>query len=322
MKRNKEIERELSNVNATIKMLQTEFQQKINEVESKNNSVLKNIKQSHDDLEYMLDNHVMDIELTEKNIQQKVGEIERQNTSAFNNINQELSEFQNVVKTGFSEIISRQNTFNGHLEGNFNVLSTKIAKNTSEQNSLERQLNQIMEQIIQQQQVTQNTENQCKRFDAFLDNYSVNNMRLNKSTTIPLFQISYGIQANTLRTLHSVGCHIHLKDCENRYQISQRMTEHNSRNIFIELAIIIDLAITHSFRGEKINVVPSSIPIYMLCLLFGTKIFSIDDEDVTDLYESNFNNAKRYHDARASSNPESKRISDMCNVEIVREMFK
>lgn len=47
-----------------------------------------------------------------------------------------------------------------------------------------------------------------------------------------------------------------------------------------------------------------------------------DGEDMTDLFENNFNSVKRYHDRMAISNIESKRISDMCNVDIVREMFK
>ena len=35
-----------------------------------------------------------------------------------------------------------------------------------------------------------------------------------------------------------------------------------------------------------------------------------------------FNSVKRYHDFMAVSNIESKRISDMCNIDVVREMFK
>ena len=65
-----------------------------------------------------------------------------------------------------------------------------------------------------------------------------------------------------------------------------------------------------------------SIPLYILWLLFGTKIITFYGEDVTDLFESNFNSVKRYHDFMAVSNIESKRISDMCNIDVVREMFK
>lgn len=325
MKRNKEIERELTTVNANIKLLRNEFQQKINEVEAKNNSALKNIRQSHEDLEYMLDNHVMDIELTEKNIQQKISEIERQNTPAFENINQELGDFQDVVKTGFSEIISRQNTFNGHLEGNFNVLSNKIAKNISEQNSLERQVNQITDQLIQQQQVIQNTENRCKRFDAFLDNYAIKtfnggynaNYRLNEPSIISIYQISgnNAVECNIFRTLSGIGTKFNVQHVSRRNEIRQYLESMSNRYECYNMSLVQDKYVNDGNVSDL-------VPIYMLCLLFGTKIFSVDDEDVTDLYESNFNNAKRYHDARASSNPESKRISDMCNVEIVREMFK
>ena len=112
-----------------------------------------------------------------------------------------------------------------------------------------------------------------------------------------------------------------------------------SRNKFIEIPIIYNDRTT-----DIINPSFQYIPLYMLSLIFGTKIITFNEEDVTDLFENNFNDVKRYHDSMidpTTNQPkrtdfmsrtffiptsiaieESKRISDMCNVEYVREMFK
>jgi hypothetical protein len=58
-----------------------------------------------------------------------------------------------------------------------------------------------------------------------------------------------------------------------------------------------------------------------LCLLFGTKIITFDGEDITDLFENNFNSVKRYHEFMAQSNVESRKILEMCNIEVLREMI-
>ena len=171
------------------------------------------------------------------------------------------------------------------------------------------------------------------RFDAFLDNFAIKNfthphnsprnnyiynIRLNGSTFISYDDLMFiGIGTNILRILYSIKKKFNIKHNDNKIKISQHLNEMSSRNIMIEISIIDDDKTTN-LRSS----VTKSLPLGMLSLIFGTKIITFYGEDVTDLFESNFNSVKRYHDFMAVSNIESKRISDMCNIDVVREMFK
>jgi hypothetical protein len=69
----------------------------------------------------------------------------------------------------------------------------------------------------------------------------------------------------------------------------------------------------------------------MLFLLFETTIL-FEQEDITHLFESNYKSIQKYHEKCLyclkddeyyyNKVMKSKRILDMCDVQIVREMFK
>jgi len=197
-------------------------------------------------------------------------------------------------------------------------------------NLLEENVEKILNKLNQQKQIIENNKNQCVRFNSFLDNYSIKsisrtsnfNFRLNNDNIqIDINKINKfnGIECNIFRTLHSIGIHFNIKleQGETKIKIIEWINSFNFRNQYIEIFVIQDKYI----NGD--STVYDSIPLYMLCLLFGTKIITFDGEDVTDLFENNFNSVKRYHDFMASlSNVESKRISDMCNIDVVSELFR
>ena len=174
------------------------------------------------------------------------------------------------------------------------------------------------------------------RFNSFLNNFTIRtyvrgisyNVRLNGSTLIPFNMICSGIGTSILRMSYSIENNFIIKHDNNKIIISQHLNELTTRNIFIEIPIIDD------DKTNDVNNPYSSyqIPLYMICLLFGTKIITFNDEDVTDLFEINFNSVKKYHEKYyycMKENEychnkviESKRILDMCNIDVVREMFK
>ena len=304
--KNNLIEEELKNIKLIINLLQDEFHNKITQMEDKNNSILENFLK--------INNH--DTQTQEKHLNNLL-------IDEYKNLKDEI----NVLTHKFTYYNSKQDENLNLLKEDLRKTNMKVEQqhqiNQEKNNLLEENIKNISNKVVQQQRIIRNNENQCIRFNSFLDNYSIKsisgtsnfNFRLNNNNIqIDINKIDKfnGIECNILRTLHSIGIHfdIKLEQGETKIKIIEWINSFNFRNQYIEIFVIQDSRI---YDG---------IPLYILCLLFGTKIITFDGEDVTDLFEDNFNRIKRYHNSRELSNPESKRISDMCNIDIVSEMFK
>ena len=205
-------------------------------------------------------------------------------------------------------------------------------------NLLEENVEKISNKVDHQKQIIENNKNQCIRFNSFLNNYSIKsitissnlNFRLNDDNiTIDINKISnYGhIECNIFRTLYAMKIQFNIKYDESRMKIMTNLSQLTYRNIITNINVIQD----KNCSGDG-NIRSDSIPLYMLCLLFGTKIITFDGEDVTDLFENNFNSVKIYHERYyycMKENEychnkviESKRMLDMCDVDVVRELFR
>jgi hypothetical protein len=319
--KNNLIEEELKNIKLIINLLQDEFHNKITQMEDKNNSILENFLK--------INNH--DTQTQEKHL---------------NNL---LIDEYKILKDEINVLTHKFTYYNSKQDENLNSLKEDLRKtnmkvdqqhqiNQEKNNLLEENVKNISNKVVQQQRIIRNNENQCIRFNSFLDNYSIKcydhnvnvcfNVRLNGTTYIPL-ELNCRVESRILRILYSIGNHVNFKYYENwnNIKISQHLNEVTTRNLFIEISIIDDDKTTDIMHPYS-----QQIPLYILCLLFGTKIITFDGEDVTNLFESNFNSVKKYHEKYyycMKENEychnkviESKRILDMCNLDIVREMFK
>jgi hypothetical protein len=310
--KNNLIEEELKNIKLIINLLQDEFHNKITQMEDKNNSILENFLK--------INNH--DTQTQEKHLNNLL-------IDEYKNLKDEI----NVLTHKFTYYNSKQDENINLLKEDLRKINMKVVQqhqiNQEKNNLLEENIKNISNKVVQQQRIIRNNENQCIRFNSFLDNYSIKsisrtsnfNFRLNNDNIqIDINKINKfnGIECNILRTLHSIGIHfdIKLEQGETKIKIIEWINSFNFRNQYIEIFVIQD----KYMNGD--STIYDGIPLYILCLLFGTKIITFDGEDVTDLFEDNFNRIKRYHNSRELSNPESKRILDMCNLDIVREMFK
>lgn len=365
--KNNLIEEELKNIKLIINLLQDEFHNKYTELENKNN---------------ILEEQLLKIKL-KKEIETQLQEQDKNNllVDEYKNLKDEL----NVLTHKFTYYHSKQDDNLNLLTEDLRKINRKIEQQQINQeknnllsdeiknlkneidvyltekikyinlnqnekiNLLEENIGKILNKLNQQKQIIENNKNQCVRFNSFLDNYSINrhsfsSIRLNGSTLIPMDSMS-SIGISTLRILYSIKQKFNIKyyDNYNKIRISQHINDNaTSRNLLIEITIIDDEKATENtthFHSRQ-------FPLYMLCLIFGTKIITFDGEDVTDLFENNFNSVKRYYDSTIEpfSNQkqklrnggfmpffvpqipnaieESKRISNMCNVEYVLEMFK
>lgn len=247
----------------------------------------------------------------------------------------------NLLKNEFNDKINQiENKNNAKQDENLNLLKENLRKmnlKVEQYQQINQEKNNLLENISNKvdklHQNVQYNKNQYGRFNAFLDNYSIDTydhyrnaystIRLNGSTYIPL---QSRIGTRIIRVLHSIGSRVNFKYYEdwNKIKISQHLNEITSRNLFIVISIIND---------EKSIVISNphlhEIPLYMLCLLFGTKISTFDGEDITDLFENNFNIVKNYYYNRynnlaigAGAIDESKKMLDMCNIENLRDIFK
>jgi hypothetical protein len=317
--KNNLIEEELKNIKLIINLLQDEFHNKITQMEDKNNSILENFLK--------INNY--DTQTQEKHLNNLL-------IDEYKNLKDEI----NVLTHKFTYYNSKQDENINLLKEDLRKINMKVVQqhqiNQEKNNLLEENIKNISNEVVQQQRIIRNNENQCIRFNSFLDNYSIKcsnkrytySIKLNGSISIPLKIIQLGIEISFLRTLHSIGNYINFIEYYehwNKLQISEYLNSliiNNNSPTPTEISIIDYGNYYYSMTNHLNKYSLQSIPLFMLCLLFGTKIITFDGEDVTDLFEDNFNRIKRYHNSRELSNPESKRISNMCNVEYVREMFK
>jgi hypothetical protein len=313
--KNNLIEEELKNIKLIINLLNNEFHNKITQMEDKNNSILENFLK--------INNH--DTQTQEKHLNNLL-------IDEYKNLKDEI----NVLTHKFTYYNSKQDENINLLKEDLRKINMKVVQqhqiNQEKNNLLEENIKNISNKVVQQQRIIRNNENQCIRFNSFLDNYSITcydfdrnhcfNVRLNGSTYI-LLESNFRFESRILRVLYSIGNNVNFKYYENwnKIKISQHLNDVTSRKLFIEISIIND---------DKTII--QQIPLFMLCLLFGTKIITFDGEDVTDLFENNFNSVKSYHERYyycMKENEyfhnkviESKKILDMCNIDVVREMFK
>jgi hypothetical protein len=368
-KKNNLIEEELKNIKLIINLLQDEFHNKYTEMENKNNIISEEILRIKDkEIETQLQerdkNNLLVNEI--KNLKDEINVLTHKfnyhNSTQGDNLNlltedlrqinrkvvqqQQINQEKNNLLS--NEIKNLKNEINVHLTDFIDKIIDKIKSTNLKQNEkinlLEENIKNISNKVVHQKQIIENNKNQCIRFNSFLDNFAINrhsfgSIRLNGSTIISLDSMS-SIGISTLRILYSIEQKFNLKyyDNYNKIIISQNNDNATSRNVLIEISIIVDEKATENTMFHYSR----QLPLYMLCLLFGTKIITFDGEDVTDLFENNFNTVKRYHDSRIDSTTnqstdtirwskygpkpptieESKRISEMCDVEYVREMFK
>lgn len=321
--KNNLIEEELKNIKLIINLLQDEFLNKITEIENKNNIMSEQILR----IKFIKDKKETQLEEQDKN-------------------NLLIDEYKNL-KDEINVLTHKFTYYNSKQDDNLNLLTEDLRKinkkvdqqqqiNQEKNNLLEENIRKITNKVEQQKQIIENNKNQSMRFNSFLNNFTIRtyvrgisyNVRLNGSTLIPFNMICSGIGTSILRMSYSIENNFIIKHDNNKIIISQHLNELTTRNIFIEIPIIDD------DKTNDVNNPYSSyqIPLYMICLLFGTKIITFNDEDVTDLFEINFNSVKKYHEKYyycMKENEychnkviESKRILDMCNIDVVREMFK
>ena len=321
--KNNLIEEELKNIKLIINLLQDEFLNKITEIENKNNIMSEQILR----IKFIKDKKETQLEEQDKN-------------------NLLIDEYKNL-KDEINVLTHKFTYYNSKQDDNLNLLTEDLRKinrkvdqqqqiNQEKNNLLDENIRKITNKVEQQKQIIENNKNQSMRFNSFLNNFTIRtyvrgisyNVRLNGSTLIPFNMICSGIGTSILRMSYSIENNFIIKHDNNKIIISQHLNELTTRNIFIEIPIIDD------DKTNDVNNPYSSyqIPLYMICLLFGTKIITFNDEDVTDLFEINFNSVKKYHEKYyycMKENEychnkviESKRILDMCNIDVVREMFK
>ena len=319
--KNNLIEEELKNIKLIINLLQDEFLNKITEIENKNNIMSEQI-----------------LRIKDKEIETQLQEQDKNNLL--------IDEYKNL-KDEINVLTHKFTYYNSKQDDNLNLLTEDLRKinrkvdqqqqiNQEKNNLLDENIRKITNKVEQQKQIIENNKNQSMRFNSFLNNFTIRtyvrgisyNVRLNGSTLIPFNMICSGIGTSILRMSYSIENNFIIKHDNNKIIISQHLNELTTRNIFIEIPIIDD------DKTNDVNNPYSSyqIPLYMICLLFGTKIITFNDEDVTDLFEINFNSVKKYHEKYyycMKENEychnkviESKRILDMCNIDVVREMFK
>jgi hypothetical protein len=365
--KNNLIEEELKNIKLIINLLQDEFHNKYTEMENKNNLLTEEILKIKDkEIEIQLQeqdkNNLLVDEI--KNLKDEIlhkfnyhhstqGDNLNLLTEDLRQINRKIDQQQqiNQEKNNLlsNEIKNLKNEIDVYLTDKIDKIKSINLKQNEKINLLEENIGKISNEVVHQKQIIENNKIQCVRFNSFLDNLAIRNhgrhgasynVRLDGYTLITYdFLISTGIETNILRILYSIKQQFNIKHYDNKIKISQHLNEMTSRNKFIEIPIIYNDRTT-----DIINPSFQYIPLYMLSLIFGTKIITFNEEDVTDLFENNFNDVKRYHDSMidpTTNQPkrtdfmsrtffiptsiaieESKRISDMCNVEYVREMFK
>lgn len=360
--KNNLIEEELKNIKFIINLLQDEFHNKYTEMENKNNIISEEILRIKDkeietqlqeqDKNNLLLDEIKNLKdailhkfnyhhstqgdnlnlLTEdlRKINMKVEQQQKINQEKNNLLSNEIKNLKNEIDVYLTDKVDKIDVY---LTDNIDKIKYINLRQNEKINLLEENIGKISNKVVHQKQIIENNKNQCVRFNAFLDNFAIKNyghpcnatnpngifnIRLDGSTFISYDLMFIGIGTNILRILYSIKKKFNIKHNDNKIKISQHLNEMSSKNLMIEIPIIDDDKSTN----QRNPLMGKSIPLHMLCLLFGTKIITFDGEDVTDLFENNFNSVKRYHDFMASLNIESKRISDMCNVEYVREMFK
>ena len=356
--KNNLIEEELKNIKLIINLLQDEFLNKITEIENKNNIMSEQLLR----IKFIKDKKETEMQLQEqdkhnllideyKNLKDEINVV----THKFNYYNSKQDDNLNLLTEDLRKInmkVEKQQQINQeknnlfsneikNLKNEIDEYSTDnikymSLKQNNKINLLEENIGIILNEVGQQKQITENNKNQCTRFSAFLDNFTIRNyvcnnhsynIRLDDSTFVPFNCICRGIGTGVLRILYSIQQKFNIEHHDNKIKISQHLNEITSRHLFIEIRIIDEDKTT-----DVMNPLFKSIPLYILCLLFGIKIITFDGEDVTDLFESNFNSVKKYHeryyynmkDNEYCHNKvnESKKILDICDVVIVREMFK
>lgn len=376
--KNNSIEEELKNIKLIINLLQDEFHNKYTEMETKNNIISEEILRIKDkeietqlqeqDKNNLLVDEIKNLKdeilhkfnyhhstqgdnlnlLTEdlRQINRKIDQQQQINQEKNNLLSNEIKNLKNEIDVYLTDKIDKIDVY---LTDNIDKIKCVNLNQNEKISLLEENVGKISNKVVNQKQIIENNKIQCVRFNAFLDNLAIRNhgrhgasynVRLDGYTLITYdFLISTGIETNILRILYSIKQQFNIKHYDNKIKISQHLNEMTSRNKFIEIPIIYNDRTT-----DIINPSFQYIPLYMLSLIFGTKIITFNEEDVTDLFENNFNDVKRYHDSMidpTTNQPkrtdfmsrtffiptsiaieESKRISDMCDIDIVRDMFK
>jgi hypothetical protein len=259
------------------------------------------------------------------------------------NFNRKLAELENKHNENIKLINTQLQTLTYNHDEDIDTISARLNTLSTNNGSQSKYINKDIQTINTQLQ-TLSTNNssqiacisediktintQCQRFDAFLDNYAIkgsngghefSHFRLS-GKTINLNYRNTTIECNVLRTLSAMGTQLNFvqETYTSRSVLMEHLNQLTCRNVSIEINLIHDKYMSMGVGGSF----HEPVPLYMMTLLFGAKITTYYGEDVTDLFEDNFNAVKRYHDVMAASNSESKKISDRCNVSFVREMFK
>lgn len=290
----------------------------------------QNIKM-HLTKEKMVDNYT-DIQIMQDKLSANVAEIK-------NKTGEEISALKNKqceMDLKMEEYINIETLFDIIQKIKYDIL-----KQHENLNLLSCDVRNIFKKTNMQELISNDILKQLEKNNSFLNNYSITTItgymiKLDGSIPIPMSHLcGCGIGTNDLKLLFSIRIHLNIKydDTWNRIKISHHLNDITSRNLFIEIKIIPCNYITHNYyncaynhtipcflNNCNISSMSYSIPVYMLCILMGVKIITFDDEDVTDLFENNFNNVKRYHEFMSLSNSVSK--AKLCEIENVRKMFE
>ena len=206
--KNNLIEEELKNIKLIINLLQDEFLNKITEIENKNNIMSEQILR----IKFIKDKKETQLEEQDKN-------------------NLLIDEYKNL-KDEINVLTHKFTYYNSKQDDNLNLLTEDLRKinrkvdqqqiNQEKNNLLEENIRKITNKVEQQKQIIENNENQCIRFNSFLDNYSIKSMTRNSNYNFRLndnnIQIDInkinkfnGIECNIFRILHSIGIHFDVK---------------------------------------------------------------------------------------------------------------
>ena len=213
------------------------------------------------------------------------------------------------------------------------ILECKI-QNKILEHKLQKKINKIKEKNILNKkyilELKKNILNNTLKINSFINNYSIRNttsrdnfsIKLNKSEININFDGYTQIETSLLRLIHGIGIKINFK-------INYSYDNEEGKNIIDEIAIMQPTSTCRSdVYGNRIKVLTwpiitlfndsresFMIPIYMMVLLFNSKILSNDGIDITHIYKINFD--KFSYDFRYHTD-----VSDTWDIDKVKKIFE
>lgn len=313
-------------VNYFLKIQEKMYKEELNKMKNEivNDYIMEVNKKLYLIEEKIADKHI-DIQIMQDKTYSKITEIENKNNELF----KEYLKLKNEQKQIKMDSNLNQCNKIKSLINETQLIKDELQYNCLKQNenlaSLSSNVNNIFRKVNRQQLILDDMSEQSRKFQVFLDNYSIltrdcngifYNIKLGETSIIPLQYIN-GIGIHALKLLYSMEKTINIKyyNDYDRIKIYQHLADGvSSGHLTMGITILNNDDVC---RNDNYH-----IPIYMLCLLFKTRIIAFNGEDVTDLFENNFYSVKRYHDFMSSSNSESKKISNVCDIKYVRKLFE